>query len=106
MYIAFAFQYFTTVLDDSLLIYTFSFWNFSYQIQFDGISVLFIVLSNMLLVFCLLVNWNLKYKQREAIIMLYLVNFMLFNVFTTIELIFFYVFFEAILIPMFLLIGI
>lgn len=38
--------------------------------------------------------------------MLYLVNFMLFNVFTTIELIFFYVFFEAILIPMFLLIGI
>lgn len=38
--------------------------------------------------------------------MLYLVNFMLFNVFVAVELIFFYIFFEAILIPMFLLIGI
>lgn len=38
--------------------------------------------------------------------MLYFVNFMLFNVFVAVELIFFYIFFEAILIPMFLLIGI
>lgn len=38
--------------------------------------------------------------------MLYLVNFMLFNVFVAVELVFFYIFFEAILIPMFMLIGI
>ena len=57
LYMSLIFQYYTIIFDDSMLVYTFSLWNMSYQIQIDGISILFILLSNLLLFLCILINW-------------------------------------------------
>jgi proton-translocating NADH-quinone oxidoreductase chain M len=73
----------------------------------DGISLLFIGLTAFLLPICILASFaNIKYRFKEFIILLFLIVFLLFNVFLVLDVFFFYIFFEAILMPMFLLIGI
>lgn len=82
-----------------LLVNFFFFWSI------DVIALWFVWLTALLWIVCILSLWNLKYKVNFLLVVLTVLNFILFNVFFVSDLFFFYVFFEALLIPMFLLIG-
>nr|UKP87997.1 NADH dehydrogenase subunit 4 [Paratelesto sp. ANT50] len=73
----------------------------------DGISIFFIVLSTLLTPICILVSWNsIKFLVKEFIMCLLGMELLLIGVFSTLDLLIFYVLFESILIPMFLIIGV
>jgi proton-translocating NADH-quinone oxidoreductase chain M len=79
----------------------------SYYLGIDGISLVFINLSCFLIVICLICSWSIiRYRLKEFMILLLLLEFCLINVFTVLDIILFYVFFESVLIPMYLMIGI
>ncbi len=81
--------------------------NLIYYIGIDGVSIFFIILSIFLLPLCLLCSWTtITYHIKEFYILLYIIIFLLIQVFTVIDICLFYIFFESILIPMFLIIGI
>lgn len=86
--------------------YSLSFLNISFIIGFDGISLCLVLLSTFLLSLCLLFYWLLRYKARMYILMLFLSLFLLLNVFLSLDFFLFYIFFEAIIIPLFFLIGV
>jgi NADH:ubiquinone oxidoreductase subunit 4 (subunit M) len=79
---------------------------FNYTLGLDSISTLLIILTNLLILLCVLISWNVKYKIKEYLAVLLLIQVLLINVFCIFDLFLFYVYFESILIPMFLLIGI
>lgn len=82
-------------------------FNLTFIIGFDGISLLFLLLTCFLFPLCLLFSWNnVKFFLKEYLNLFLLLEFFLINVFCTLDLIFFYIFFECVLIPMFLIIGI
>ena len=79
----------------------------SYTIGIDAISLLFIILTTLLFPLCFLLNWeSVKYRFKDFAILLFLLEFFLINVFSCLDLFFFYIFFESVLIPMFFIIGI
>lgn len=81
--------------------------NIYYHIGIDGISIWFIILTAILIPICFLLNWkSINYRIKEHIAIYFLIEFLLFNVFSVLDLFLFYIFFESILIPMFCLIGI
>lgn len=83
------------------------FFNIYYSIGIDGLSLFFVLLTTFLMPFCLLLSWvNVSYRLREFVVCMLIIEFFLINVFTVLDFFFFYIFFESILIPMFLLIGI
>ena len=85
----------------------FNFFNIYYTIGIDGISIFFIILTTFLISICILISWNIIiYRIKEFILMLLIIEFLLINVFSVLDLVFFYIFFESILIPMFIIIGI
>ncbi|OCP01254.1 MULTISPECIES: NADH-quinone oxidoreductase subunit M [unclassified Ensifer] len=79
----------------------------SYHLGVDGISVLFVVLSAFLMPFCVLASWQSVEKRLKAYMIAFLIleTFMI-GVFVSLDIVLFYVFFEAGLIPMFLIIGV
>lgn len=82
-------------------------FNFYYVIGIDNISLLFLLLTFFLTPVCILISWNsIKYKYSAFITCLVIITFILFNIFCVLDLVFFYIFFESILIPMFILIGV
>lgn len=84
-----------------------SWLNCTYKVGFDGISIMFIVLTAFLTPLCLYISWNsIKYNFKEFVIVLFLIEGLLINLFSVLDMVFFYVLFEAILIPMFILIGV
>lgn len=73
----------------------------------DGISLFFIILTAILIPICILASWDsVKFLHKEFLLCLLGIEFLLFAVFTVLDLLGFYVLFEGILIPMFLMIGI
>lgn len=85
--------------------YNFSFLQISYIIGIDGLSIYFILLCSFLLMYCLLIYWFLKYKINLYIFTLLLSLWLLLNIFASLDLFFFYIYFEGVIIPMFLLIA-
>ncbi len=78
-----------------------------YRVGVDGISVLFVVLSALLMPFCILASWDsIDQRVREYMIVFLILETLMIGVFTTLDLAMFYVFFEGTLLPMFLIIGI
>ena len=78
-----------------------------YRVGVDGISVLFVVLTALLLPMCVLASWeSIGSRVREYMIAFLILETLMIGVFTTLDLAMFYVFFEGTLIPMFLIIGI
>ncbi len=78
-----------------------------YRVGVDGISVLFVVLTGLLMPLCVLTSWeSVKKRVREYMIAFLILEMLMMGVFTTLDLAMFYVFFEGGLIPMFLIIGI
>jgi len=82
-----------------------SFLNLNYTFGLDGISILFFFLSAFLIFICLLFIWEDPAFKNYAI-NLFLIELFLLVIFSTLDLFVFYVFFEAILVPMFLIIGV
>ena len=73
--------------------------------QIDGISIIFIFLSNILTLVCIISSLNSIQKfVKEYYVNLFLINFLLIGLFLCCDLLLFYVFFELILIPIFLII--
>jgi NADH-quinone oxidoreductase subunit M len=78
-----------------------------YRVGVDGISVLFVVLTALLMPMCVLASWDsVKKRVREYMVAFLILEMLMMGVFTTLDLAMFYVFFEGGLIPMFLIIGI
>lgn len=81
--------------------------NINYILGIDGISLIFVLLTTFLIPLCILVSWeNIKYRLKEFLILLFLIEFFLINIFCILDLLLFYIFFESVLIPMFIIIGI
>ena len=73
----------------------------------DGISLFFVILTTMLVPICLLISWNTVNQYLKIYLILFLVlESLLIGVFCILDLLLFYIFFESVLIPMFLIIGV
>jgi NADH-quinone oxidoreductase subunit M len=82
--------------------YRFQNLNITYILGVDFLSLILILLSSFLLLCCFLINWNLKYLQRYYIFLLLFTLLLFINVFLSLDFFYFFIFFEAIVIPMFL----
>jgi len=81
--------------------------NIGYRVGVDGISVLFVVLSALLMPICILSSWDsVGTRVREYMLVFLILEMLMIGVFVTLDLAMFYVFFEGTLLPMFLIIGI
>lgn len=81
--------------------------NFNILLGIDGISLIFIILTTLLIPICILTSWESIKSNIKIFILSFLgLEFLLIGVFTILDLFGFYILFEAILIPMFLVIGI
>jgi NADH-quinone oxidoreductase subunit M len=78
-----------------------------YRMGVDGISVLFVVLTAFLMPLCIAASWkSIENRVGEYMIAFLVLEVLVIGVFTALDLILFYVFFEFSLVPMFLIIGI
>ena len=78
-----------------------------YKVGVDGISILFVVLTSFVTPICIIATYNsVKFRQKDFFIALLLMETMMLGVFCSLDIFIFYLFFEAGLIPMFLIIGI
>ncbi|MBU3030249.1 NADH-quinone oxidoreductase subunit M [Paracoccus marinaquae] len=77
-----------------------------YKMGVDGISILFVLLTTFLMPLTILSAWDVKTRVKEYMIAFLVLEGLMIGVFTALDLILFYLFFEAGLIPMFLIIGI
>nr|YP_010620182.1 NADH dehydrogenase subunit 4 [Gredgaria maugeana]WAX04218.1 NADH dehydrogenase subunit 4 [Gredgaria maugeana] len=83
------------------------FFNLKYCIGLDGISLFFVILSTFLVNLCILISWETpKYFVKEYFICFLFLEFCLIQIFCVLDVLLFYIFFESVLIPMFLIIGI
>ncbi|MDT7950033.1 MAG: NADH-quinone oxidoreductase subunit M, partial [Acetobacteraceae bacterium] len=78
-----------------------------YRMGVDGISVLFVLLSTALTPICILASWeSVQTRVREYMIAFLVLETMMVGMFSAQDFIIFYMFFEGVLIPMFLIIGV
>ncbi|MBI5463360.1 MAG: NADH-quinone oxidoreductase subunit M [Ignavibacteriales bacterium] len=81
--------------------------NISYSVGIDGMSLLLILLTTFLTPLALLGTWNsIQHRLREYTMMILLLEVGMVGVFAALDLFLFYVFWEAMLIPMYFIIGI
>ena len=79
----------------------------NYKVGVDGISILFIILTAFITPLCIIsVNNSVKTRLRDFLIDILIMESFMIGVFCALDLVVFYLFFEAGLIPMFLIIGI
>ena len=79
----------------------------AYIMGVDGISVLFVLLATLLTPICILASWeSVQSRVREYMIAFLVLETMMVGMFAALDFILFYIFFEGVLIPMFLIIGI
>ena len=79
----------------------------TYRMGVDGISMLFVILTTFLMPFCILASWrSVQTRLKEYMVAFLVLESLMIGVFCALDLILFYIFFEAGLIPMFLIIGI
>ncbi|TKZ21715.1 NADH-quinone oxidoreductase subunit M [Shimia litoralis] len=77
-----------------------------YKLGVDGISVLFVMLTTFMMPLVIAASWNVNTRVKEYMIAFLLLETLMLGVFMALDLVLFYMFFEAGLIPMFLIIGI
>ena len=81
--------------------------NLNLTLGIDGISLFFLLLTTLLIPICILLSWNsVKKDLKEYLLAFLLLEFFLILVFGILDLLLFYIFFESVLIPMFLIVGI
>ena len=77
-----------------------------YRMGVDGISVLFVLLTTFLMPLVIAACWDVTHRVKEYMIAFLVLETLMIGVFCALDLVLFYLFFEAGLIPMFLIIGI
>ncbi len=77
-----------------------------YRMGVDGISILFVMLTTFLMPITILACWSVETRVKDYMIAFLLLETLMLGVFCALDLVLFYLFFEAGLIPMFLIIGI
>ncbi|KZY37809.1 NADH-quinone oxidoreductase subunit M [Roseovarius sp. HI0049] len=77
-----------------------------YKMGVDGISVLFVMLTTFIMPLTIAASWNVTSRVKEYMIAFLVLETLMLGVFVALDLVLFYLFFEASLIPMFLIIGI
>ncbi|MCZ8336176.1 MAG: NADH-quinone oxidoreductase subunit M [Rhodobacteraceae bacterium] len=77
-----------------------------YKMGVDGISILFVMLTTFLMPITIAACWDVQTRVKEYMIAFLLLETLMLGVFCALDLVLFYLFFEAGLIPMFLIIGI
>ena len=77
-----------------------------YKMGVDGISILFVMLTTFTMPLVIVASWNVTYRLKEYMVAFLVLETLMIGVFCALDLVLFYVFFEAGLIPMFLIIGI
>ena len=78
-----------------------------YRMGVDGISVLFVLLSTALTPICILASWeSITRNVREYMLVFLILETMMVGMFCATDFVVFYMFFEGVLIPMYLIIGI
>lgn len=81
--------------------------NLNFTLGIDGISLFFLLLTTLLIPLCILTSWNsVGFNLKEFLIAFLVLDFFLIGTFCVLDLLFFYIFFESVLIPMFLIVGI
>lgn len=81
-------------------------YNTFYHVGIDGISLFLIILTTFLVPVCILASWNTVKSRPKLFFANFLaMEFFLLGTFSALDMILFYVFFESVLIPMFLIIG-
>ena len=81
--------------------------NIQYVIGMDGISILLVLMTTLIMPFCVLASWTyITTRVREFMICLLVMEAAMIGVFVALDFVLFYVFWEAMLIPMYLMIGI
>ncbi|WP_085900287.1 NADH-quinone oxidoreductase subunit M [Kiloniella majae] len=79
----------------------------SYRMGVDGISVLFVLLSTLLTPICIISSWAAVNKRvKEYMVSFLILETMMVGMFCALDIVVFYIFFEGVLIPMFLIIGV
>src|SRR6202035_4134665 len=79
----------------------------NYHMGIDGISLFFVLLSTLLTVLCVVSRWNSVHVQvKEYMIAFLVLETMMVGIFCALDFVLFYVFFEGVLVPMFLIIGV
>ncbi len=79
----------------------------TYHMGIDGISLFFVLLSTLLTVVCVLASWeSIRIQVKEYMVTFLVMETMMVGIFCALDFILFYLFFEGVLIPMFLIIGI
>ena len=82
-------------------------FNVYFFLGVDGVSLFFIILSTFLVCICVLSSWvNITKYIKSYLVCFLLMDFFLIIIFSSLDLIIFYIFFESILIPMFIVIGV
>ncbi len=109
--IAFLFSVYMSLLIDSSstfqFITTYSVFNTSFTFGIDGISMAFILLTAFILPICVMVSREaIKMEVKQFYFCLLSIELLLFAVFSVLDILGFYVVYEAILIPMVLIIGV
>jgi NADH-quinone oxidoreductase subunit M len=82
-------------------------WGIEYFIGIDGISLLLVLLTTFLTVICILCSWNdIKIKVKEYYCSFLLLETAMIGTLCSLDLVLFYIFWELMLVPMYLLIGV
>lgn len=83
------------------------FLNLNFSLGIDGISLFFILLTTLLIFLCILISWtSVSTNIKEFLIAFLVMEFFLIGVFSILDLLLFYIFFESVLIPMYLIVGV
>ncbi|HIC29058.1 MAG TPA: NADH-quinone oxidoreductase subunit M [Rhodospirillales bacterium] len=106
----FVWFHFDTTTADFQFVHTLTWmpdFNIGYKMGIDGISMLFVMLTTLLMPICILASWeNIDDRVKEYMISFLVLETFMIGMFCALDLVVFYIFFEAVLIPMFLIIGI
>ena len=82
-------------------------WRVEYYLGVDGISILFIFLTALIGIICVLASWSaITTRVKEYMMCLLTIQTFMLGVFCALDLFLFYIFWEAMLIPMYLMIGV
>src|SRR6478752_5227325 len=81
--------------------------NIGYHMGIDGISLFFVLLSTLLTPICVLASWEaIQTRVKEYMVAFLVLETFMVGMFCALDLVVFYLFFEGVLIPMFLIIGV
>ena len=81
--------------------------NLNFALGIDGISLFFLLLTTLLIPICIITGWEtIKMDIKKYLISFLAMEFFLIGVFCVLDLLLFYIFFESVLIPMFVIIGV